>query len=59
MVQSRQSGDGCSGCFDEEIIELCRVSGLSEVLKYIPNGLSFQLSENGKELSGGNVKFLL
>ena len=49
---------GATDISDEEIIELCRVSGLSEVLKYMPNGLSFQLSENGKELSGGQRQIL-
>jgi len=49
---------GAADISDEEIIELCRVSGLSEVLKYMPNGLSFQLSENGKELSGGQRQIL-
>ena len=43
---------GATDISDEEIIELCRVSGLSEVLKFMPNGLSFHLSENGKELIG-------
>ena len=49
---------GSTDISDEEIIELCRVSGLSEVLKFMPNGLSFQLSENGKELSGGQRQIL-
>ena len=49
---------GATDISDEEIIELCRVSGLSEVLKFMPNGLSFHLSENGKELSGGQRQIL-
>ena len=49
---------GASEITDEEIIELCRISGLSDVLKTVPNGLSFQLSENGKELSGGQRQLL-
>jgi len=43
---------------DDEIIELSKLTGLSNVLKGLPNGLSFELSENGKELSGGQKQIL-
>lgn len=43
---------------DDEIIELAKLTGLSNVLKGLPNGLNFQLSENGKELSGGQKQIL-
>lgn len=43
---------------DEEIIELSKLTGLSNVLRSLPNGLSFHLSENGKELSGGQKQIL-
>lgn len=43
---------------DEEIIELSKLTGLSNVLRALPNGLSFHLSENGKELSGGQKQIL-
>ena len=43
---------------DDEIVELAKLTGLSNVLKGMPNGLSFQLSENGRELSGGQKQIL-
>lgn len=43
---------------DDEIIELAKLTGLSNVLKGLPNGLNFELSENGKELSGGQKQIL-
>ena len=43
---------------DEEIIELAQLTGLTNVLRSLPNGLSFEMSENGKELSGGQKQIL-
>ena len=43
---------------DDDVIELAKITGLSNVLKGLPNGLNFELSENGKELSGGQKQIL-
>ena len=43
---------------DDEIIELAQLTGLTNVLRSLPNGLSFEMSENGKELSGGQKQIL-
>ena len=43
---------------DEEIIDLAQLTGLTNVLRSLPNGLSFEMSENGKELSGGQKQIL-
>jgi len=43
---------------DEKIVSISETSGLTEVLKGLPNGLEFKLSENGKELSGGQRQIL-
>ena len=34
------------------------VTGMNQVLKSLPNGLSYVLSENGSELSGGQKQIL-
>ncbi len=50
--------------FDDENIEEDRLlramslSGMDKILKKFPNGLSFNLSENGRELSGGQKQIL-
>ena len=43
---------------DEEIISMMGVTGMNQVLKSLPNGLSYVLSENGSELSGGQKQIL-
>ena len=43
---------------DDEVVKLAKITGLSNVLKGLPNGLNFELSENGKELSGGQKQIL-
>ena len=43
---------------DEEIEAALRLSGFDKILKQFPNGLSFKLSENGRELSGGQKQIL-
>ena len=43
---------------DEKITEIIKLTGFELVLKQLPNGLSFNLSENGSELSGGQKQIL-
>ena len=43
---------------DEDLLSVIKVTGLEAVLKKLPNGLSFQLSEGGRELSGGQKQIL-
>lgn len=43
---------------DEKIIEAMKITGFDRILKKFPNGLSFVLSENGSELSGGQRQIL-
>ena len=43
---------------DDEIISMMGVTGMNQVLKSLPNGLSYVLSENGSELSGGQKQIL-
>ena len=43
---------------DEKIDECISLTGLDQVLKKFQNGLSYQLSENGSELSGGQKQIL-
>ena len=43
---------------DEKITEIIKLTGFELVLKQLPNGLSFNLSENGAELSGGQKQIL-
>jgi len=43
---------------EERIHEVVELAGLDLVLKSLPNGLSFQLSEGGRELSGGQKQIL-
>ena len=43
---------------DEQIIEAMTITGFEKILKRFPNGLSFVLSENGAELSGGQKQIL-
>ena len=37
---------------------MIKITGLDNVLKRLPNGLSFKLSEGGRELSGGQKQIL-
>ena len=43
---------------DERLREVIEMTGLEVVLKGMPNGLSFLLSEGGRELSGGQKQIL-
>jgi len=43
---------------EERLLKVVSLTGLDLVLKNIPNGLSFILSENGRELSGGQKQIL-
>lgn len=43
---------------DEEIEEALKLSGFDRILAQFPNGLAFRLSENGRELSGGQKQIL-
>ena len=43
---------------DEQISETIKLTGFDLVLRQLPNGLSFNLSENGVELSGGQKQIL-
>ena len=43
---------------DEKIDECIKLTGFDQVLKKFPNGLSYHLSENGAELSGGQKQIL-
>lgn len=43
---------------DEEIAAALQLSGFDRILKGFPNGLSFVLSEGGRELSGGQKQIL-
>ena len=43
---------------DEEIDQALKLSGFDRILSQFPNGLSFTLSENGRELSGGQKQIL-
>ena len=43
---------------EEKLLEVIKVTGLDNVLKRLPNGLSFKLSEGGRELSGGQKQIL-
>ena len=43
---------------EDELLEIIKVTGLDTVLQKLPNGLSFQLSEGGRELSGGQKQIL-
>jgi len=43
---------------DEKIDECISLTGFDQVLKKFQNGLSYQLSENGSELSGGQKQIL-
>lgn len=43
---------------DEEIEQAMALSGFDKVLRGFPNGLSFSLSEGGRELSGGQKQIL-
>ena len=43
---------------DESVDECISLTGFDQVLKKFPNGLSYQLSENGSELSGGQKQIL-
>ena len=38
---------------EEEILEAARISTTDEFINYLPNGYDYQISEGGKELSGG------
>lgn len=43
---------------DEQIDQALKLSGFDRILSKFPNGLSFKLSENGRELSGGQKQIL-
>jgi ATP-binding cassette, subfamily C, bacterial LapB len=43
---------------DEELGEALKLSGFETILKKFPNGLSFMISEGGRELSGGQRQIL-
>ena len=43
---------------DDVLVEKMALTGFDIILKSFPNGLSFQLSENGRELSGGQKQIL-
>jgi ATP-binding cassette, subfamily C, bacterial LapB len=43
---------------EDALLKVIQLSGLDAVLKSIPNGLSFVLSEGGRELSGGQKQIL-
>lgn len=43
---------------EDVILEVIKVTGLDAVLKKLPNGLEFVLSEGGRELSGGQKQIL-
>jgi len=43
---------------DDRILQVMELTGLDVVLKRLPNGLSFKLSEGGRELSGGQKQIL-
>jgi len=43
---------------DEELGSALRLSGFETILKKFPNGLSFTVSEGGRELSGGQRQIL-
>ena len=43
---------------DDLIVEKMTLTGMDLILKGLPNGLSFNLSENGVELSGGQKQIL-
>ena len=49
---------GDSSYSDESIVSAMKVTGFDIILKKFPNGLSFVLSENGAELSGGQKQIL-
>lgn len=46
------------GATDDEIAVALQLSGFDRILKGFPNGLSFVLSEGGRELSGGQKQIL-
>lgn len=43
---------------ESTLLEVIKITGLDQVLKKLPNGLSFNLSEGGRELSGGQKQIL-
>ena len=43
---------------DQDIVLAMKVTGFDIILKKFPNGLSYTLSENGSELSGGQKQIL-
>ena len=43
---------------EEQLLKLIELSGLDTVLKALPNGLSYVVSEGGRELSGGQKQIL-
>ncbi len=38
---------------DEEVLEICNRSGLSNLISSLPNGINSSVGENGNKLSGG------
>lgn len=49
---------GKPGASDDEVLEACRISGLDQWLATCPEGLSFQVGEQGARLSGGTRQAL-
>ena len=43
---------------DQELSDALKLSGFESILKKFPNGLSFFVSEGGRELSGGQRQIL-
>ena len=43
---------------DDALVEVMAITGMDQVLKGFPNGLSYVLSENGSEMSGGQKQIL-
>ena len=44
---------GLDSVSEEEILEAARISTSDEFINFLPNGFDYQISEGGKELSGG------
>ncbi|WP_281646683.1 type I secretion system permease/ATPase [Parendozoicomonas sp. Alg238-R29] len=47
---------GRTGVSDEEILRVARLAGLGELISNSASGLDFQVGENGRNLSGGQVQ---
>ena len=49
---------GADSASEERLLKVVELTGLDSVLSKVPNGLSFVLSEGGRELSGGQRQIL-